>query len=135
MVAASDAVDNVQAVVHTWGGAAKEGGTAPQLVYRGGANTPTNLTARPGIDTTGWSTFDTPGAAAPNGGPVQVIDTSRLNLVRAFPDAPPAGHVSLAPADSSLIEGWGATRGTDEISPFTQDIMDAIIDVIRVPKP
>lgn len=40
------------------------------------------------------------------------------------PDAPPPGHVSLAPADSSLIEGWAATRGTDDI-----------IDVIRVPKP
>lgn len=81
------------------------------------------------------STYDNPEAAAPNGGKVQVIDTSQLKLVQAYPDAPPPGHVSLAPADSSLIEAWAAMRGTGEISPFTQDIIDAIIDVIRVPKP
>ena len=116
--------------------AAKDAGgeAAPQLVYRGGSAQPANLTPRPD-DTTGLSTFDNPEAAAPNGGKVQVIDTSRLKLVHAYPDAPPLGHVSLAPADSSLIVGWAATRGTDEISPFTQDIIDAIIDVIRVPKP
>jgi len=66
---------------------------------------------------------------------VQVIHTSLLKLLDANPDAPPLGHVSLAPGDSSLIEEWAATRGTEEISPFTQDIMDAIIAVIRVPKP
>lgn len=115
--------------------AAEEGSEAvPQLVYRGGSAQPANLTPRPGIDTTGLSTFDNPNAAAPNGGKVQVIDTSQLKLVQAFPDAP-LGHVSLAPPDSSEIEAWAATRGTGEISPFTQDIMDAIIDVIRVPKP
>jgi hypothetical protein len=65
---------------------------------------------------------------------VQVIDTSLLKLVEAYPDAPPPGQVSLAPADSSLIEAWAATRGTDEISTFTQDILDAIIDILRVPK-
>lgn len=107
----------------------------PQLVYRGGSAQPANLTPQPGVDTTGLSTYDNPEAAAPNGGKVQVIDTSQLKLVQAFPDAPPPGHVSLAPADSSLIESWAATRGTDEISPFTQDIMDAIIDVLRLPKP
>jgi hypothetical protein len=37
--------------------------------------------------------------------------------------------------DTSMIDEWAATRGTGEISPFTQDIIDAIIDVIRVPKP
>jgi hypothetical protein len=66
---------------------------------------------------------------------VQVIDTSLLKLVRAYPDAPPAGHVSLAPADSSQIEERAATRGTDKISPFSRDIEQAIIDVIRMPKP
>lgn len=64
---------------------------------------------------------------------MQVIDTGQLKLVQAFPDAPPAGHVSLAPADSSMIEEWAATRGTPEVSPFTQDIIDAIIDTIRAP--
>jgi RHS repeat-associated protein len=111
------------------------GEAAPQLVYRGGSAELNNLTPRPGIDTTGLSTYDNPAAAAPKGGKVQVIDTSLLKLVQPYPDAPPAGHVSLAPVDSSLIEEWAATRGTDKISPFSRDIKEAIIDVIRVPKP
>jgi len=64
---------------------------------------------------------------------LQVIDTSQLKVVQAFPDALPAGHVSLAPADSSQIEEWAATRGTSEVSPFTQDIIDAVIDTIVAP--
>jgi hypothetical protein len=65
---------------------------------------------------------------------VQVIDTSRLKLLQAFPDSP-AGHVSLAPADRTPIEPWAATRGTDAVSPYTQDIIDAITGTVKVPKP
>ena len=111
------------------------GGAAPRLVYRGGSAQPDNLTPRPGVDTTGLSTYGNPAAAAPNGGKVQVIDTSQLKLVQAFPDAPPPGHVSLAPGDARLIEPWAATRGTGEVSPLTQDIVNAIIDTLRLPKP
>jgi hypothetical protein len=84
------------------------------------------LTPRPGLDPTGLSTFDNPGAFE-SGTKLQVINTSRLKLIQAFADAPPAGHVSLAPGDSSLIDGWAATRGTPEVSPFTQDIIDALL--------
>ena len=125
-IAAADAAE---------GAGADAAETTPQLVYRGGSAQAANLTPRPGIDESGLSTFDTPEAAAPSGGKVQVIDTGRLKLVKANPDSPPPGHVSLAPADGSQIEEWAATRGTEEIHPFTQDIMDAIVDVIRVPKP
>jgi len=110
-------------------------GVTPRLVYRGGSAQTDNLTPRPGIDTTGLSTYDNPAAAAPNGGKVQVIDTSLLKLNGAFPDAPPPGHVSLAPGDAGLIDPWAVTRGTGVVDPLTQDIMDATIDVIRVPKP
>jgi hypothetical protein len=96
---------------------------------------PAIMTPRPGVDNTGLSTFDNPEAAAPNGGKVQVIDTSQLKLLEAHPEAPPEGHISLAPADSSLIDQWAATRGTEEISPFTQDIMNAIVGTIRVAMP
>jgi RHS repeat-associated protein len=58
----------------------EEGGTPSQLVYRGGSTQPGNLTPRVGIDNTGLSTYDNPEAAAPNGGKVQVIDTSLLKL-------------------------------------------------------
>jgi hypothetical protein len=90
------------------------------------------MTPRPGLDPTGLSTFDNPGAFE-SGKKLQVIDTSRLKLVQAFPDAPPPGHVSLAPADSSLIQDWAATRGTPEVSPFTQDIINAVIGTTKAP--
>jgi len=90
------------------------------------------MTPRPGFDPTGLSTFDNPGAFE-SGTKLQVIDTSRLKLIQGFPDAPPPGHVSLAPADSSLIEPWAATRGAADVHPFTQDIIDAIINTIRAP--
>lgn len=44
-----------------------------------------------------------------------MIDISLLKLLEVNPDAPPAAHVSLVPADSTLIE--------------------SIVDVLRVPKP
>lgn len=107
----------------------------PALVYRGGSAEAKNLTPRPGLDPTGLSTYDNPAAAAPNGGKVQIINTSRLKCVIACPDAPPPGHVSLQPPDLAEIPGWAATRGTEEISLYTQDIMDAIIGITRVPRP
>jgi hypothetical protein len=96
---------------------------------------PQNLTPKLPKDIEGLSTFDTPAAAAPEGGKVQIIDTSRLKCVVACPDAQPPGHVSLRPPDPAEIPSWAATRGTDQISPYTQDIMDAIIGTTKVPKP
>jgi hypothetical protein len=92
------------------------------------------MTPRPGADPTGLPTFDNP-SYFESGTKLQVIDTSLLKLVQAFPDAPPEGHVSLAPADSSLIEEWAATRGTPEAesNSLTKDIINAIIDTIRAP--
>lgn len=103
-------------------------------MYRGGSRTAQNMTPRPGIDRTGLSTFDNPAAAAPNGGKVQVIDTSRLRCTVACPDAPPPGHVSIQPRGGGSIEDWAATRGGPEISPYTQDILGAIVDEIRLPR-
>jgi hypothetical protein len=120
------------------GGAGKGAAAAddvPRLVYRGGSAEPKNLTARPGLDPTGLSTYDNPAAAVPRGGKAQVIDTSKLKCVVACPDAPPPGHVSLRPPDPADIPAWAATRDTDQISIWTQDIMDAIVGTVRVPKP
>ena len=108
---------------------------APTLVYRSGSRTFDNLTPRPGKDPAGLSTYDTPAGAAPGGGKVQVIDTTKLKCTVACPDPPPAGHVSIAPRDGGSIAEWAATRGTGRISPYTQDIMDALIDELRLPKP
>jgi hypothetical protein len=104
----------------------------PRYVYRGGSNTQKNLTPRPGVDFDGLSTFDTPAGAAPRGGKVQVIDTSKLKLNGAYPSAPPPGHVSIRPPDPSQIPGWAATRNTGTVHPLTQDILSAIVREIRV---
>jgi hypothetical protein len=58
----------------------------PQLVYRGGSRTPTNLTPRPGVDTTGLSTFETLEQAVGPGQKAQVIDTMRLRSLCAVCD-------------------------------------------------
>ena len=92
------------------------------------------MTPRPGIDGTGLSTFDNAAAAAPNGGKVQVIDTSRLRCTVPCPHAPPPGHVSIRPRGGGSIDDWAATRGGPEISLYALEILDAIVDEIRVPK-
>lgn len=107
---------------------------APRYVYRGGSDQPMNMTPRPGVDSTGLSTFDNLEAAVKPGGKAQVIDTTKLKCVAACPDAPPPGHVSLAPRNAAEIPEWAATRGTDTVHPYTQDIIDAIVDTVRRPK-
>lgn len=107
---------------------------APRYLYRGGSRTPTNMTPRPGIDNTGLSTFDNAAAAAPHGGKVQVIDTSKLKCTLACPDVSPPRHVSIQPYSIDDISGWAGTRGTSVVHPYTQDVLDAIVDEIRIPR-
>jgi hypothetical protein len=105
------------------------------VVYRGGSDTPTNLTPRPGIDTTGLSTFDNLETAVKPGGKAQVIDVSRLKPpLQAISDPSPPGHVSIAPSNPVLLEEWAATRGTETIHPLTQIVKDAIIGVVWRPR-
>ena len=62
---------------------------------------------------------------------------ARVDLLRrlvAVRDDAAAGHVSIAPPDSRLIAAWAATRGTDVLHPFTQEVMDAVVDEVRRPK-
>ena len=103
------------------------------VVYRGGSAKPTNLTPRPGVDATGLSTFDNLGAFKP-GDKVQVIDVDKLKHLTATPDAPPAGHVSIAPRDPSQVADWAATRGTDTVHPYTQELIDALLEPMKIPK-
>jgi len=109
-------------------------GDVPELVYRGGSATADNLTPRPILDPTGLSTFDNLEAATLPGGKAQIIDTSKLRSLSAVPDAPPPGHVSITPEDDALIAKWAATRGTGQIHPLTQELLDAIVGVARRPK-
>ena len=64
----------------------------------------------------------------------QKIDTTKLVLLGAVPDAPPEGHVSLRPKNPGLMGEWAATRGTDTIHRFTEEIKVAIVEAVRRPK-
>jgi len=90
------------------------------------------MTPRPGVDLEGLSTFDNPEAFA-SGTKLQMIDTSQLKSLQAIADEFPAGHVTLAPPDPALVEEWAATRGTEVVSPYTQEIIDAIVGEMRAP--
>ena len=101
------------------------------VVYRGGSFTDQNFTPRPGVDTTGLSTFDSLEAAAQPGGKAQIIDVSKLNNLKAVPDAPPPGHVSITPGDTALLEEWMGTRGTSIVHPLTEELKAARIGEIK----
>jgi hypothetical protein len=94
---------------------------------------PTNLTPRPGVDSEGLSTFTRPELAARPGDKVQIIDTGQLKITEAVPDVSPPGHVTIRPADGGSVSVWAGTRGTETVSPYTQDIKDAIVGTTRVP--
>jgi RHS repeat-associated protein len=113
--------------------AAGNAADTPSVVYRGGSRTADNMTPRPGVDTGGLSTFETLGSFRP-GTKVQVINVSKLKRLLATPDAPPPGHVSIHPADLAEVADWAATRGTGQVHPYTQELLEAIIGEIRIPK-
>lgn len=59
-------------------------------------------------------------------------DTSRLELCTTRCD--PGGYVSIIPGDGTSIADWASTKGSGVVSPYTQDIKDAIIGSAEVPK-
>ena len=115
-------------------GGAGRSGSGPRLVYRGGSDSIDNLTPRPGIDTTGLSTFDTLEAAVLPGQKAQVIDTSRFTTLRAVPDPPPEGHVSITPGSARAIADWASQRGTGVEHALTREVRGAIVGQMRRPR-
>ncbi len=108
---------------------------APPLVYRGGSASADNLTPRPIKDKDGLSAFTTPEAAAPNGGRVQVIDTTLFRTLRAVLDNKPPGHVTIVPLKRSLLPEWMRSRGGAVPHPLTQELQGAIVGTEKVKKP
>jgi RHS repeat-associated protein len=103
------------------------------FLYRGGSRTPKNMTPRPGIDTDGLSTFNGPDKFNP-GDKVQVIDTSKLKNLFGRPDPSPPGHVTVTPRDPSQMGPWAASRDGGPIHPLTQELLDALVDEIKIGK-
>ncbi|KUL25122.1 RHS repeat-associated core domain-containing protein [Actinoplanes awajinensis] len=108
----------------------------PEFVFRGGSDTAPNLTPQAAKDPTGLSTFDDPLTAMGKGNKAQIIRTDELGPgLRAVPDPPPPGHVSIQPTDMSRLPEWQNTRPAVEAGadphPFTTQVKDAIGGVVR----
>jgi RHS repeat-associated protein len=114
-------------------GNADGAGGGGNIVYRGGSRTPDNLTPRPGRDMAGdkrgLSTFETLEKATPPGGKAQAIDTSKLKCLGTH--CTPDGHVSLRPGTQAELEEWAATKGTGTVHPYTQEVLDAVVETVR----
>lgn len=111
------------------------------IVYVWGNLTANNFTPRPGKDTVGQpgqkaglSASDTP----PTGKKTQVVDLDLLAPpLKAFPDDPEQGgtkgHVAIAPAnlagevDTKALEEWASSPDRGRDHPFTQALLNAVV--------
>jgi len=111
------------------------------IIYVWGNLTADNFTPRPGNDTVG-KPGQQPGLSAsdalPPGKKAQGIDTDRLKPpLKAIADDPKLGgdpgHLAIAPVDGNgnvdlqLLEDWAKARGTGQIHPLTQNLLDAVV--------
>lgn len=122
-------------------------GERRMIVYRSGARTSDNFTPRLGKDTVaqagkppGLSTFNTLVALhLPSGGKAQKLDLELLKPpLQWFLDDPTQGgnpgHVAITPAtpggdvDQPRLEEWAACRRTETLHPFTQIVLDCIME-------
>jgi RHS repeat-associated protein len=108
-------------------------------VYRGGSNTPANMTPRPGKDTTGpkrgLSTFQDLEQAARPGEKAQAIDVEKLgpDLEAVLNDE--NGHVSIRPKDDpsgAKLESWADQRGAE--NPLASQVQQARTGEVRAPQ-
>lgn len=80
---------------------------------------------------------DTGGLSAANSlenalpGKNQIIDTSKLKNLCATCDNPKTGHVSITPKDPNVMQEWIDSRGSDTVHPLTQELLDAVVDILR----
>jgi hypothetical protein len=97
------------------------------IIYRSGAGTPLNMTPR-STDPEGLSAFKE--APRTPGRKYQVIDTVKLNELRAFCDDDVTGHFCIVPQDMSRMQEWIDSRGK-ELHPFTEELLNAIVSQHR----
>lgn len=111
------------------------------IVYVWGNLTADNFTPRPGKDTVGGA-GQRPGLSAfevpPAGRKAQGVDLDMLvPPLKAFFDDPDQGgiegHVAIAPADragepdAGALENWASFRRTGRVHPFSQILLDAVV--------
>jgi len=108
---------------------AKPGPKARTKIYRSASGTPDSLTPRPGIDDVpggGLSFFDDVDHPGIKRGKVVEVDSDLLKSLQVIHDNDPPGHVTVRPYTHEELVAWAATRGTGEIHPFTQELLNAV---------
>ena len=94
------------------------------MIYRNATGTPSSLTPRPGVDDLpggGLSFFNSIDKLNPE--KYIAIDASKLQRLTAILDNNPPGHVTVAPPTLVGLQEWAATRGTEVIHQFTQELI------------
>ncbi len=109
---------------------------AVQRAYRSASGTPDSLTPRPGIDDVPggglsfFDSFDNPGVKP---GKVVEIAPNVLRSLTVDYDNDPPGHVTIRPSSHTELVQWAATRGTGQVHPFTQELLNAVTGIFKKP--
>jgi RHS repeat-associated protein len=106
-------------------------------IYRSASGTADSLTPRPGIDDLpggGLSFFNSLENPGVQPGKYVSVDVSRLNTLGAFFDNNPPGHVTVRPQTLGQLREWASTRGTGQIHPLTQELLDANLQIGKKPR-
>lgn len=109
---------------------------AVQRVYRSASGTPDSLTPRPGIDDVpgrGLSVFDSSDNPGVKPGKVVEIDPDALRSLTVGHDNNPPGHITIRPSSHTDLVQWAATRGTGQVHPFTQELLNAVTGIFKKP--
>ncbi|KFA58420.1 hypothetical protein A9G48_00775 [Gilliamella sp. wkB18] len=94
-------------------------------VYRMGSGTDSNLTPRPGKDTTSGLSAS---LEKPTTGKFQTIDVAKLDGTGLEAINDHGSHVSIRPADDPnfvKLSEWADTRGTERTHKYTQALQEA----------
>jgi hypothetical protein len=108
--------------------AATSEATTEGFIYRAASGTPSSMTPRT-VDTKGLSAANSLQNALP--GKNQIIDTAKLKNLCTVCDNPKTGHVSIMPKNADQMQDWINSRGSSQIHPLTQELMDAVIGTVK----
>lgn len=94
-------------------------------VYRMGSGTDSNLTPRPGKDTTSGLSAS---LEKPTTGKFQAIDVAKLDVTGSEAINDHGSHISIRPAEDPTfvkLKEWADTRGIERTHKYTQTLQEA----------
>ena len=104
---------------------------AEGMVYHGGPRNITQMTARPGQDLRGLSTWTELELATDPGKKAAMIDIGKLSRLRAVYDLDPLKHVTLGDLPAEEIAAWAAGRPEAAQHPLSMELFDIAAELKR----